>query len=95
MANNTESSTEPVTGITQEDIDNDKATRGMLKFYDFCKDLPTWPPFKPIKIRSRFVEAEAARMSNPYHEEPFRRVETMEDIIATKNRYEVADQLKK
>lgn len=94
MASNQESPAEPVTALTQEDIDSDKATRDMLKFYDFCKDLPKRPD-EPIQTKSRYVAACTVLISNPYHEEPFGRVESMEDIIAIKNRYAVADQMKK
>ncbi|CRK92218.1 CLUMA_CG005716, isoform A [Clunio marinus] len=48
---------------------------------------------KSDSTKSRFVDAQVALMSNPFHHEPIGEVESMEDLLAINNPYERRDML--
>lgn len=84
--------------ITQEDIDCDRETKAKLEFISRISRIMKRPKIakdEPIETKSRFIEAKVALITNPFHEEPFGEVQSMEDLIKIKNPHQISHQLKK
>lgn len=84
-----------------ESVKEDSITKEMLTFHKFFSDskpkisAESKQNSANERIHStKFVRAQTALKSNPFHLEPITNVESMEDVLEIKNVYERKDQLR-
>lgn len=84
-----------------ESVKEDSITKEMLTFHKFFSDskpkISAESKQNPANERihsTKFVRAQTALKSNPFHLEPITNVESMEDVLEIKNVYERKDQLR-
>lgn len=90
--------------IKMKSISKDIETTNMLNFFKFFSDKSKTVLESSAadsasnsalgKDSSAFVRARNVLISNPFHLEPITETESMEDVLAIKNKHELQDQMR-